>query len=132
MYIFLTLLFDQPFLIYTEKISADQILDQESGASFSLRLALAYIFGRWKGSWGQKLHRALGVSYGFEARGHKNLTSADPADVISRTLALTPFCNHVILHLTILLIHELALREKDERLVSCFAFFRTRSIAFTF
>ena len=32
--------------------------------------------------------------------------------------ALTPFCNHVILHLAIHIIHELASREKGERLVS--------------
>ena len=47
----------------------------------------------------------------------------------------TPFCNHVNLHLTIYIrgrkIPERTLRQRDERLVSCFAFFHTRSIVFT-
>ena len=54
-----------------------------------------------------------------------------PFHALSHSFAFTPFCNHVILHFTILHIHELALREKDEHLVSCFTSFDTLSIAFT-
>ena len=69
----------------------------------------------------------LGFRMVFERAGSKTCLQ----QMLFHALSLTPFSNPVISHLAILLIHELALREKDERLLSCFAFFYTLSIAFT-
>jgi len=72
----------------------------------------------YKGSWGHELLGALRVS--FKREGPKTCLWG----------LSTPFCNHVNLHHTIYIrgriIPERTLRQRDERLVSCFAFFHTR------